>query len=77
MLTPLESVFLRSVLDNLQTICTFSLPTVASYARMVDGVWSDGKYVSWGTENREAPVRLCGAPDLIDLRYDAWTGWQV
>ena len=29
---------------------------------MVDGVWSGGTYVSWGTENREAPVRLCGAP---------------
>ena len=61
-LTPLEAVFLQSVLDNIQAICAFSLPTVASYARMADGVWSGGTYASWGTENREAPVRICGAP---------------
>ncbi|KAF9650030.1 glutamine synthetase/guanido kinase [Thelephora ganbajun] len=61
-LTPLESVFLQSVLDNLQAICAFSLPTVASYARMADGVWSGGTYVSWGVENREAAVRFCGTP---------------
>ena len=61
-LTPIETVFLQSVLDNLQAICAFSLPTVASYARIADGVWSGGTYVSWGTENREAAVRLCGAP---------------
>ena len=29
---------------------------------MADGVWSGGTYASWGTENREAPVRICGAP---------------
>ena len=28
---------------------------------MVDGVWSGGTYVCWGTDNREAPVRLCNA----------------
>ena len=29
---------------------------------MVDGVWSGGTYASWGMENREAAVRLTGAP---------------
>jgi hypothetical protein len=24
-------------------------------------VWSGGTYVCWGTDNREAPVRLCNA----------------
>ena len=62
MLAPLETVFLQSVLDNLQAICAFSLPTDASYARVADGVWSGGTYVSWGKENREAAVRLCGTP---------------
>ena len=56
----MESVLLESVLDNLQAICAFSLPTVASYARIADGVWSGGTYVSWGTENREAAIRVCG-----------------
>lgn len=62
MLTPIESVFLQSVLDNLQGICAFSLPTVASYARMAGGARSGGMYAYWGTENREAPIRACGAP---------------
>ena len=61
-LTPVEAVFLQSVLDNLQAMCALSLPTVASYARMADGAWSGGTYVSWGTENREAAVRLGGSP---------------
>ena len=29
---------------------------------MADGVWSGGTYVAWGTENREAAVRVCGTP---------------
>ncbi len=34
------------------------MPIPASYQRMVDGIWSCGTYVNWGTENREAPIRL-------------------
>ena len=29
---------------------------------MLDGIWSGGTYAIWGTDNREAPIRLCGAP---------------
>ena len=29
---------------------------------MADGVWSGGTYASWGTENREAAIRVCGVP---------------
>ena len=36
------------------------MPTEFSYARVLDGIWSGGTYVCWGTDNREAPVRLCG-----------------
>ena len=28
---------------------------------MVDGPWSGGTYVCWGTDNRKAPIRLCNA----------------
>jgi glutamine synthetase len=59
-LKPVEASFLQGLLDNIHAISAFSLPTAASYARMVDGVWSGGTYVCWGTENREAPIRLCG-----------------
>jgi glutamine synthetase len=38
-----------------------TLPFPASYARMDDGLWSGGTYVCYGTDNREAPIRLCNA----------------
>ncbi|KAH8116223.1 glutamine synthetase/guanido kinase [Phellopilus nigrolimitatus] len=59
-LTPLEAAFLAGVLAHLPGATAFTLPTAASYARMVDGVWSGGTWVAWGRDNREAPVRLCG-----------------
>lgn len=27
---------------------------------MVDGVWSGGTWASWGRDNKESPVRVCG-----------------
>ncbi|KAJ8590641.1 hypothetical protein M405DRAFT_932686 [Rhizopogon salebrosus TDB-379] len=29
---------------------------------MVDGIWSGGTWIAWGTHNRETPVRLCVPP---------------
>jgi len=60
-LSHIESAFLSGVLQNLPGITLFALPTTASYKRMVDGVSSGGTYVCWGTDNREAPIRLCNA----------------
>ncbi|TDL24695.1 FLU1-II [Rickenella mellea] len=60
-LTQLEASFLQGLLDHLQGVTAFSLPTPSSYARMVDGVWSGGTWVAWGRDNRECPVRLCGS----------------
>lgn len=57
-LSPIEASFLASVLTNLPAITAITLPTLASYKRMADGLWTGGTYVSWGTENREAPIRL-------------------
>ncbi|KAI0324637.1 FLU1-II [Cubamyces sp. BRFM 1775] len=59
-LTALERSFLQGILTHLPAICALTLPTAASYARMLDGIWAGGTYASWGTYNREAPVRLCG-----------------
>jgi glutamine synthetase len=61
-LTPFERVFLAGVLDHLPAACAFTLPIRASYARMVDGIWSGGTWIAWGTHNRETPVRLCVPP---------------
>ena len=60
-LSKVESAFLAGLLQNLPGITLLGLPTTASFRRMVDGVWSGGTYVCWGTDNREAPVRLCNA----------------
>lgn len=54
----LEGAFLDSLLKHLPAIQALSLPLPASYLRVVDGIWSGGTYVCWGTENKEAPVRL-------------------
>ncbi|ESK84705.1 glutamine synthetase guanidokinase [Moniliophthora roreri MCA 2997] len=56
-----ESSFLAGVLEHLPAIPAVTLPTPASYKRVADGVWSGGTYVHYGTENREAPIRLTNA----------------
>ena len=60
-LTDLEATFLAGVLDHLAELTLLVLPTTTSYQRMMDGVWSGGTYICWGTDNREAPLRLCNA----------------
>ncbi|KDQ20092.1 hypothetical protein BOTBODRAFT_125649 [Botryobasidium botryosum FD-172 SS1] len=59
-MTELEASFLQSLLNHLPSVLAFTMPTPASYSRMVDGIWSGGTYVAWGRDNRECPVRLCG-----------------
>ncbi|KAG1860892.1 hypothetical protein F4604DRAFT_1788744 [Suillus subluteus] len=66
LITPLESVFLAGVLRHLQASCAFTLPLRASYARMLDGIWSGGTWVAWGRDNREVPVRLCVPAASVD-----------
>ncbi|KAI0040196.1 glutamine synthetase/guanido kinase [Auriscalpium vulgare] len=61
-MTPLERSFLQALLAHLPALAALTLPTRASYARVQDGVWSGGTFACWGTENREALVRLTGAP---------------
>ncbi|KAF5343436.1 hypothetical protein D9758_011813 [Tetrapyrgos nigripes] len=57
-LSTAEFSFLQGVLDHLPAMPAITLPIPASYKRMTDGVWSGGTYICWGTENREAPIRL-------------------
>ncbi|CAL1708626.1 unnamed protein product [Somion occarium] len=59
-----ERSFLQGVLSHLPAICALTLPTTFSYARVLDGIWSGGTYVCWGTDNRETPVRLCGSSSI-------------
>ncbi|KZV65288.1 glutamine synthetase/guanido kinase [Peniophora sp. CONT] len=61
-MAPHERSFLQSLLDNITDIAAITLPTQASYARVLDGIWSGGTFAAWGTENRETLVRLTGPP---------------
>ncbi|KAF7335726.1 1,2-dihydroxy-3-keto-5-methylthiopentene dioxygenase [Mycena venus] len=65
-----ESAFLAALLAHLPAIAALTLPTAASYKRMVDGAWSGGTYVSYGTENREAPVRLSNATSPSSRNFE-------
>jgi glutamine synthetase len=45
------------VLQQIRSICAFSLPEAVSYDRVVDDHWTGGTWVAWGTQNRETPLR--------------------
>lgn len=55
-----EDAFLAGVLKHLSSIMAFTLPIEESYARVMAGIWAGGVYVTWGTQNKEVPLRKCG-----------------
>lgn len=55
-----SSSFLAGVLEHLSSILAFSLSLEESYARIASGVWAGGEWITWGTQNREVPLRQCG-----------------
>ncbi|TFK37006.1 hypothetical protein BDQ12DRAFT_685665 [Crucibulum laeve] len=65
-----ESYFLAGVLEHLPALPAVTLPIPASYKRVADGAWSGGTYVCWGTENREAPIRLVNADSPGSRRFE-------
>ncbi|KAG9092726.1 hypothetical protein FRC06_011817 [Ceratobasidium sp. 370] len=66
--------FMSGLLTHLPTVCAFTLPLDASYARVMDGVWSGGAWVCWGRENKEAPLRLCGSGNGFNVELKAFDG---
>ena len=52
-----ERSFLAGILSHLPSILAFTLPQDASYSRVKAGIWAGGEWVTWGTQNREAPLR--------------------
>jgi glutamine synthetase len=69
-LSPPESSFLSSILTNLPALTALTMPIPASYQRMADGIWSGGTYVNWGTDNREAPIRLANASSPSSRNFE-------
>lgn len=49
--------FYAGILKHLPAIAAFTYSNSSSYDRVQDGVWSGGRYVAWGTQNRETPLR--------------------
>lgn len=66
--------FMAGLLNHLPSVCVFTLPVDASYARVVDGAWSGGSWVCWGRENKEAPLRLCGSGSGFNVELKAQDG---
>ena len=69
-LTSLEASFLAGLLTHLPSLKILTIPLGASYKRMVDGAGSGGTYVCWGTDNREAPIRLCNATSPASRNFE-------
>ncbi|KAH8594660.1 hypothetical protein B0O99DRAFT_687438 [Bisporella sp. PMI_857] len=49
--------FYAGILSSLPGIIAFTYSKPASYERVVDGCWAGGRWVTWGTQNRETPLR--------------------
>jgi glutamine synthetase len=49
--------FYAGILAHLRAICAFTCSNAASYERVVDGCWAGGTWVTWGSQNRETPLR--------------------
>lgn len=49
--------FYAGILGHLPAILAFNYSSPASYERAVDGCWAGGSWVTWGTQNREVPLR--------------------
>ncbi|GAW17389.1 hypothetical protein ANO14919_068460 [Xylariales sp. No.14919] len=51
--------FYGGILAHFPAIFAFTNSHQTSYERMVDGLWAGGRWVTWGTHNKETPLRKC------------------
>ncbi|RYO85248.1 hypothetical protein DL766_000108 [Monosporascus sp. MC13-8B] len=51
--------FYAGILRHFRAIIAFTYASPASYERMVDSLWAGGRWVTWGTQNKETPLRKC------------------
>jgi glutamine synthetase len=49
--------FYAGILKHLRGIIAFTYSNPASYERLADGCWAGGRWVTWGTQNRETALR--------------------
>ncbi|KXJ87729.1 hypothetical protein Micbo1qcDRAFT_151725 [Microdochium bolleyi] len=60
--------FYGGILDHLRAILAITYPNPVSYERMVDSFWAGGRWVTWGTQNKEAPLRKCDGESHWELK---------
>ncbi|XXH04212.1 hypothetical protein Hte_010626 [Hypoxylon texense] len=53
--------FYAGVLTHLPAVLAFAYSNPTSYARMLDSAWAGGRWITWGTQNKEAPLRRVAA----------------
>ncbi|KAI1305754.1 hypothetical protein F5Y03DRAFT_394939 [Xylaria venustula] len=52
--------FYGGILEHFPAILAFTNSHPTSYERItVDGLWAGGRWIAWGTQNKEAPLRKC------------------
>lgn len=51
--------FYAGILQHFPSLIALLYGNPASYERMVDSAWAGGRWVTWGTQNKEAPLRRC------------------
>lgn len=64
----LEGSFIGGILKHLPAICSFTVPTVVSYDRLVDLGWAEGRWAAWVTQNRETQLRKIN-PGHPEFKY--------
>ncbi|KAL5361295.1 hypothetical protein BJX96DRAFT_151688 [Aspergillus floccosus] len=52
-----EDSFLAGIMEHYEALVPFTLSQDASYDRVQSGLWAGSEWVTWGTQNRESPVR--------------------
>lgn len=53
----LHEMFYSGILKHMQAITAFTYSNATSFDRVVASAWAGGKFVSWGMQNRETPLR--------------------
>ncbi|PYH49674.1 extracellular developmental signal biosynthesis protein FluG [Aspergillus saccharolyticus JOP 1030-1] len=52
-----EDSFLAGILQHYPALMAVALAGDVSYDRVCSGLWAGSEWVSWGTQNRESPIR--------------------
>ncbi|KAF4633651.1 hypothetical protein G7Y89_g4467 [Cudoniella acicularis] len=55
--TEVYEAFYAGILRHLPAILAFTYSNPTSYDRAADGCWAGGRWVAWGTQNRETALR--------------------